>query len=63
MVVVYVITPPLGTTPEQLQRQMREAYANAKTARLVTIENALHFIQLDQPARLVAEIEAMMAAR
>jgi pimeloyl-ACP methyl ester carboxylesterase len=63
MVVVYVVTPDPGGTPEQYEAEMRDAYANATTAKLVVIDNALHFIQLDQPVRLVAEIDAMMAAR
>ena len=60
MVVLYVIPPQAGMPPDQVDAAMRAAYANAPNAKLVRIENSLHFIQLDQPARLVAEIEAFV---
>jgi pimeloyl-ACP methyl ester carboxylesterase len=63
MAVLYVV-PPDGPLPaDQYEAAMRAAYANAPNAKLVKIENARHFIQLDQPARLVAEIEAFVPPR
>jgi pimeloyl-ACP methyl ester carboxylesterase len=60
MLVLYV-TPEGGPIPpDQYEAGIRAAYANAPSAKLVKIDNALHFIQLDQPARLVAEIEAFV---
>ena len=60
MAVLYVV-PSEGPVPaDQYEAGMRAAYANAPNARLVKIDGALHFIQLDQPARLVAEIEAFV---
>jgi pimeloyl-ACP methyl ester carboxylesterase len=60
MLVLYV-APEGGPMPaDQYEAGMRTAYGNAPGARLVKIDNALHFIQLDQPARLVAEIEAFV---
>ena len=60
MLVLYV-APEGGPVPaDQIMAGMRAAYANAPNAKLVKIENARHFIQLDQPARLVAEIEAFV---
>lgn len=60
MVVLYVIAPGTPIPPEQYEAGIRAAYANAPNARLVKVENALHFIQLDQPARLIAEIESFV---
>ena len=61
MAVIYVV-PSEGPVPaDQYEAGMRAAYANAPNAKLVKIDNARHFIQLDQPARLVAEIEAFVA--
>lgn len=63
MAVLYVIPPDAGMPPEQYEAALRASYANAPNAKLVKIENALHFIQLDQPARLVAEIDAFVPRR
>jgi pimeloyl-ACP methyl ester carboxylesterase len=59
-----VLYPSDGPVPaDQFEAGMRAAYANAPNAKLVKIDNARHFIQLDQPARLVAEIEAFVPTR
>lgn len=60
MAVLYVVPSAGPVPPDQYEAGMRAAYANAPNAKLVKIENAMHFIQLDQPARLVAEIEAFV---
>jgi pimeloyl-ACP methyl ester carboxylesterase len=60
MEVLYVIPPNAPMPPAQYEAGMRALYANAQNAKLVKIENSYHFIQLDQPARLVAEIEAFV---
>jgi pimeloyl-ACP methyl ester carboxylesterase len=63
MAVLYVVPSDGPVPPDQYEAGMRAAYANAPNAKLVKIENARHFIQLDQPARLVAEIEAFVPPR
>ena len=63
MAVLYVVLPVGPVPPAQYEAAMRAAYANAPNAKLVKIENSYHFIQLDQPARLVAEIEAFVPRR
>ena len=63
MAVLYVVPSEGPVPPDQYEAGMRAAYANAPNAKLVKIENARHFIQLDQPARLVAEIEAFVPPR
>jgi len=63
MAVLYVVPPEGPVPPAQYEASMRAAYANAPNAKLVKIENSYHFIQLDQPARLVAEIEAFVPRR
>jgi pimeloyl-ACP methyl ester carboxylesterase len=60
MAVLYVVPSDGPVPPAQYEAGMRAAYANAPNAKLVKIDNALHFIQLDQPGRLVAEIEAFV---
>lgn len=60
MAVLYVVPPDGPMPPDQYEAGMRAAYASAPNAKLVKIENARHFIQLDQPARLMAEIEAFV---
>ena len=63
LAVIYVVPPQAGMRPAQFDAAMKQAYANAPNAKLVRIDNALHFIQLDQPARLVQEIEAFVPAQ
>jgi pimeloyl-ACP methyl ester carboxylesterase len=63
MAVLYVVPSDGPVPPDQYEAGMRAAYANAPNAKLVKIDNARHFIQLDQPARLIAEIEAFVPPR
>ena len=58
--VLYVVPPNLPIPPEEFERAARGAFASAATARFVKIENSNHYIQIDQPARLVAEVDAFM---
>ncbi len=60
---LWVFSPNAGLTHEQFDRAVRESYADVPRARVIEIEESNHFIQLDQPARLVAEIEAFMRRR
>jgi pimeloyl-ACP methyl ester carboxylesterase len=61
--VLYVIPPNVPLSADQFDAAMRELYANASTARLIRIDESKHFIQLDQPARFVAEVESFMQRR
>jgi pimeloyl-ACP methyl ester carboxylesterase len=58
--VLYVIAPNAPLSPDQFDAAMRELYANARTARLIRIEDSNHFIQLDQPDRFLAEVDSFM---
>jgi pimeloyl-ACP methyl ester carboxylesterase len=58
--VVFVVSPAAGMPPDQYEAGMRESFSAAPNVKLVRVDDALHFIQLDQPARLVAEIEAFV---
>ena len=46
--------------PDQFDAAMQKLYANAPTARLTRIDDSNHFIQIDQPTRFVAEVDAFM---
>lgn len=63
MALLYVVPPDAPVPPDQYEAGTRAAYASVPNIKLVKIENSLHFIQLDQPARLVAEIEAFVPRR
>jgi pimeloyl-ACP methyl ester carboxylesterase len=58
--VLYAIPSGLPMPPDQFDASMRLLYANAAGARLIKIEDSNHFIQIDQPARFVAEVDAFM---
>jgi pimeloyl-ACP methyl ester carboxylesterase len=58
--VLYAIPPGLAMPPDQFDASVRRLYANAAGARLIKIDDSNHFIQIDQPARFVAEVDAFM---
>ena len=60
LTVLYVIPPNPPLPPEQFDVAMRASFANAPGVRLVKIEDSYHFIQFDQPERLVTEVDKMM---
>ncbi|MGQ0703507.1 MAG: alpha/beta fold hydrolase [Gemmatimonadales bacterium] len=60
MSVLYVVPPNPPVPADQYEAGLRESYANAPKARLVKIEESLHFIQFDQPVRVAAELTALM---
>jgi pimeloyl-ACP methyl ester carboxylesterase len=59
--VLYVIPP--NTPPAQYEAALQQSFANAKQVRLVKVENSFHFIQLDQPGMLVAELDTLMTSK
>lgn len=60
MAVLYVVPPTSPLPPAQYEAAMRTAYAAAPTSQLIKIEDSFHFIQFDQPGRLIAELDALM---
>jgi pimeloyl-ACP methyl ester carboxylesterase len=60
LTVLYVIPPNVPLSPEQFSAVMQQIYSNAPNVRLVRIDESSHYIQLDQPARFVAEVERFM---
>ena len=60
MAVLYVVPPNSPLPPAQYDAALRTAYATAPTAQLIKVEDSLHFIQFDQPGRLIAELDALM---
>jgi pimeloyl-ACP methyl ester carboxylesterase len=58
--VLYVQPPNVQVPPNQFDASMAGHYAGAPNARLVRIDDSRHFIQWDQPARFLAEIDAFM---
>jgi pimeloyl-ACP methyl ester carboxylesterase len=62
MTVLYVIPPNLPMSAEQFEAHTRQSYANVARARIVRVENSNHYIQIDQPGRVVAEVDTLMRA-
>ena len=60
MAVLYVLPPNSPIPLAQYESAMRAAYAGAPSAQIVKIEDSYHFIQFDQPGRLIAELDALM---
>jgi pimeloyl-ACP methyl ester carboxylesterase len=58
--VLYVQPPNVQVPPDQFDASMAGLYAGAPNARLVRIDHSRHFIQWDQPARFLAEIDTFM---
>ena len=60
VVVLYVIPPGVPMTREQFEAAMRAAYGGIPNVRLTLIPESRHFIQFDQPDRMVAEVDSLM---
>lgn len=58
--VLYVQPPNVQVPADQFDASMAGLYAKAANARLVRIDDSRHFIQWDQPARFIAEIDTFM---
>lgn len=60
--VLYVVPTgsPVPVTAEQYDAMMKGLYANPAGVRLLRIDDSRHFIQWDQPARFIAEVDALM---
>jgi len=57
---LYVIPPNIPMSVAEFDAGTRQGFASLPSARLIKIENSAHFIQFDQPARFVAEVDAFM---
>jgi pimeloyl-ACP methyl ester carboxylesterase len=57
---LYVQPANVPLPPDQFDAGMRELYVRAPNTQLVRINDSNHFIQLDQPARVITEIDAFM---
>jgi pimeloyl-ACP methyl ester carboxylesterase len=60
MTVLYVLPANVPLSRDEFERSLRLSWANAPAARLVRIDASNHYIQLDQPRRFVAEVDALM---
>ncbi len=60
LTVLYVVPEPAPMPPAQFEAALKQMYAAAPRAHLVRIDESNHYIQIDQPARFVAEVDAFM---
>jgi pimeloyl-ACP methyl ester carboxylesterase len=60
LTVLYVIPPNVPLSPEQFTKALQQLYSNAPNVKLVKIDDSNHYIQLDQPARFVSEVDAFL---
>ena len=60
LTVLYVQPREVPLPAEQFDDTMRALYEDARGTRLVRIADSRHFIQWDQPARFVSEVDAFM---
>lgn len=58
--VLYVFPPNVQMKPAEFDAGTRQSWANLPNVYLMKIDNSNHFIQIDQPARFVAEVDAFM---
>ena len=57
---LYVVPANVPVTPDEFERAMLLLFSNAPQTRLIRISDSNHYIQIDQPARFVAEVNAFM---
>lgn len=60
LTVLYVIPPGVPGPTAEFEAGVRQMYSAAPRAHLVRIDESNHYIQIDQPARFVAEVDAFM---
>ena len=60
MTVLYVFPTGMPMLPEEFDAAVRLSFSSVSNAHLVKIEDSNHYIQLDQPARFIAEVDAFM---
>ena len=60
---LWVFSPNAELSREEFERSVRASFADVRRLQVIEVEESNHFVQLDQPARLVAEIEAFMRRR
>jgi pimeloyl-ACP methyl ester carboxylesterase len=58
--VLYVYPANVPMKAAEFDAATRQSWSNVSGVHLVKIENSNHFIQMDQPARFVAEVDAFM---
>ena len=58
--VLYVYPANVPVKPAEFDAATRELWATRPNVRLAKIEDSNHFIQMDQPGRFVAEVDAFM---
>jgi pimeloyl-ACP methyl ester carboxylesterase len=59
--VLFVIPPNAPITPEQYEGYVRISYATLPNARIVKVDDAWHFIMIDQRERFIRDVEAFLA--
>ncbi len=59
--VLFVIPPNAPITPEQYEGYVRISYANLPSARIEKVEDAWHFIMIDQRERFIRDVETFLA--
>jgi pimeloyl-ACP methyl ester carboxylesterase len=60
MTVLYVVPQEAPMPPAQFESALRQMYSTAPRVNLVRIDDSNHYIQIDQPARFVTEVDAFM---
>src|SRR5688572_7641546 len=60
LTVLYVQAPNVPMSAEQFDLTMKQMYSGAAGVRLERIADSNHYVQLDQPARFVAAVDAFM---
>ena len=60
LTVLYVIPPGVPGPQEEFEAGVRKMYSTAPRAHLVRIDESNHYIQIDQAARFVSEVDAFM---
>ena len=61
--VLYVVPPNIPMNAAQFDQVTRQSFASLRGARLVRVNDSNHYIQIDQPGRVVAEIRSLAESR
>jgi pimeloyl-ACP methyl ester carboxylesterase len=63
LTVIYAYDPVYGVPADRIDSLFRDAYANARGAKLQRIDDSFHFVMLDQPEAFAAAVDRFLALR
>jgi len=59
--VLYAVPPQVPMSPAEFDKAQQQTFSAVRGVRVVRVDSTAHYIQIDRPDRVVAEVRALMA--